>query len=129
MAQYFFIRQGSTLPSIRMDLIEDGRHDFDKFHECIQAASVTFTMKNADTNVKKISKASGYVKLRDNDSCEEQYVVCYDWKERDTKEAGTYIGTFEITFDGVLKNDEYEYPSGILNMPIREELTITILPN
>lgn len=128
MAQYFYIKQNSTLPTLRMDLINDGRHDFRKFHECIQAADITFTMVNVDTNVTKIAKAKAYVKLREIDSCEEEYMICYDWKTRDTKESGTYKGTFEITFSKDIKNDNYSYPSGVLNMPIREELTIVILP-
>lgn len=126
--QYFYIKQGSTLPTLRMELIEDGRHNFNKFHECIQGADITFTMVNVDTSVTRISKAKCYLKLRENDDCTEQYVICYDWKERDTKEAGTYRGIFEITFDPSLKNDDYSYPVGILNMPIREELIISILP-
>ena len=128
MAQFFFIKQGSTLPSLRMELIEDGRHDYNKLWECIQNADITFTMVNADTNVTKVAKAKAYIKLRENDDCTEQYVICYDWKARDTKEAGTYIGTFEITFNGDIKNDEYTYPSGVLLTPIREQLMITILP-
>ena len=66
------------------------------------------------------------IKLREGDKCTEQYVICYDWKQRDTKETGTYKGIFEIVFDPSLKNDSYTYPSGILNMPIREELYIVI---
>ena len=146
--QYFYIKQGSTLPTLRMELIEDGRHDFHKFHElptlrmeliedgrhdfhkfheCIQGADITFTMVNIDTNVTKVAKNKAYIKLRENDDCTEQYVICYDWKERDTKEAGSYKGTFEITFNGNIKNDLYTYPSGILKMPIREELMVIIL--
>ena len=125
--QYFYIKQGSTLPRIVMELIEDGRHTYNHFHECIQDADITFTMVNIDTNVTKIAKAKAYIKLRENDDCTENYVICYDWKARDTKEAGSYRGTFEITFNGDVKNDEYTYPSGILNMPIREELIVVIL--
>jgi len=124
--QYFYIKQGSTLPRIQMELIEDGRHDFNKFHECIQGADITFTMVNADTNVTKVAKNKAYIKLRENDDCTEQYVICYDWKKHDTKEAGAFKGTFEITFSPSLKNDSYTYPNGILNMPIREDLMIII---
>ena len=126
MAQFFYIKQNSTLPSIRMELIEDGKSDFNKFHECIQAADITFTMVNVDTNVTKIAKGKAYTKLREIDSCVEEYVICYDWKARDTKECGTYKGTFEITFNPQLKNDNYSYPNGVLNMPIRESLYIII---
>ena len=127
MAQFFYIKQNATLPTLRMELIEDGRHDFNKFHECIQSADITFTMTNVDTNVVKIAKAKAYIKLREGDGCTEQYVICYDWKARDTKECGTYNGVFEIEFSDKINNDNYTYPSGLLNMPIREELTIIIL--
>ena len=128
MAQFFYIRQNSTLPTLRMELIEDGRHDFMKAHEALQGAEITFTMINIDTNVTKVAKNKAYIKLRENDDCTEQYVICYDWKARDTKEAGSYKGIFEITFNSNMKNDSYTYPNGILNMPIREELFINILP-
>lgn len=127
MAQFFYIKQGSTLPRIQMELIEDGRHDYNKLWECIQAADITFTMTNIDTNVVKVAKNKAYIKLRENDDCTEQYIICYDWKTRDTKEAGSYKGVFEITFGGDIKNDSYTYPDGILNMPIREELMVVIL--
>ncbi len=124
--QYFYITQNSTLPTLMMELIEDGRHSYDKFHECIQGADITFTMVNVDTNITKIAKAKAYIKLREGDSCTEQYIICYDWKERDTKEMGTFKGTFEIVFDPSLKGDNVTYPSGVLNMPIRESLYIII---
>ena len=126
---YFFIRQNSVLPRLIMEVVEDGKHDYGKLHQCIQNANITFTMVNADTNVTKVAKAKAYIKLRENDDCTEQYVICYDWKAHDTKEAGTYIGTFDIDFSGDLKNDEYVYPKGLLKMPIREPLYIVIQPS
>ena len=109
-----------------MELIEDGRHTYNNFHEAVQDANITFTMVNIDTKVTKVAKAKAYIKLRENDDCTEQYVICYDWKAHDTKESGTYEGTFDIDFNGNLKNDEYTYPSGLLKMPIREKLLIVI---
>ena len=128
MAQFMYIKQNSVLPTLRMELIEDGRHDYMKFHECIQSADITFTMVNADTNVTKVAKNKAYIKLREGEGCTEQYVICYDWKARDTKECGTYKGVFEINFSDKIKKDNYTYPNGLLRMPIREELTIIILP-
>ena len=126
----FFLRQNSTLPTLRMELIYDGRHDFmkNKLHECLQGADITFTMVNVETNVTKVAKAKAYIKLREGDDCTEQYVICYDWKARDTKEAGTFKGTFEIDFSPLIKNDNYDYPSGLMLTPIREDLYISILP-
>ena len=125
--EYFYIRQNSTLPTLRMELIEDGRHDFRKFYESVQNCTITFTMVNVDTKITKIAKAPCYIKLKEDDGCVDKYVICYDWKPRDTKETGTFKGTFELIF-GEIKSDETEYPTGNLNVPIREDLTIVILP-
>ena len=125
--QYFYIRQNSTLPTLRMELIEDGRHDYRKFYDSIQNCSITFTMVDIDTNITKVAKAPCYIKLKEDGGCVEKYVICYDWKERDTKDVGTYKGTFDITFNPI-KSDETEYPTGKLIMPIRETLNIIILP-
>lgn len=125
--QQFFINSNSVLPSLRMELINDGRHSFLKFHEAIQDAEITFTMTNVDTNVIKICNAPCYIKKREIDGCNDEYVICYDWKKRDTKEKGTYEGVFTIHFNGNITNENgTQYPQGDLVMPIREKLIITI---
>ena len=121
----FYIKQGSLLPILRMDLIEDGRHCFDKFFELLENSKITFTMVNKETGVTKVAKAPAYIKLREDGGCVDQYCICFDWRKHDTKEAGTYVGQFNIEF-GEVKNDEYDYPKGNLIAPIREDLTITI---
>ena len=126
MEQFFYMTKNSTLPSLRMELIDDGRSDFHKFQECIQGATITFTMVNADTNVTKVAKAPCYIKKKEDGSCDDKYIICYDWKARDTKESGVYNGLFEITFSSDLTSEDVEYPSGILNMPLREDLKIII---
>ena len=121
----FYIKQDSLLPTLRMDLIEDGRHDYNKFHELLENSNITFTMVNKETGVTKVAKAPAYIKLREDGGCVDQYCICFDWRKHDTKEAGTYIGQFNIDF-GEVKNDEYDYPKGNLIAPIREDLIITI---
>ena len=123
--QEFYIKKDSLLPTLRMELIEDGRHDYNKMYEMLQNSTITFTMVNRESGVTKIAKAPAYIKAREDGGCVEQYVICYDWKKRDTKEEGNYIGEFNIEF-GQLKNDEYEYPTGNLRIPIREDLLIII---
>ena len=124
--QEFYINKDSLLPTLRIELIEDGRHDYNKMYEMLQNSSITFTMVNRDTGVTKIAKAPAYIKAREDGGCVEQYIICYDWKKRDINEEGNYIGKFNIEF-GDIKNDEYTYPSGNLIVPIREQLMITIL--
>ena len=121
----FYINKDSLLPILRMDLISDGRHSYNKFFELIENSTITFTMVNKETGVTKVANAPAFIKLREDGGCVDEYVICYKWRKHDVKEAGVYTGTFNIEF-GEVKNDEYDYPEGNLIMPIREELTIII---
>ena len=124
--QQFIINQYSTLPTLRMELIYDGRSDFNKFWDAIQDSTITFSMTNIDTNVIKIANAPCYIKRKEGDGCVTEYVICYDWKARDTKECGTYEGVFTIKFNGNLIGESKTFPQGELIVPIREKLLITI---
>lgn len=124
--QQFFINKNSELPILRMELINDGRSDFHKFWDAIQNSTITFTMTNVDTNVIKIANAPCYIKLIENNGCVDQYVICYNWKKRDTKEKGTYEGVFTIHFNDTLSGESISYPIGDLIVPIREKLFIII---
>lgn len=125
--QNFFIKQNSILPLIAVDLIKDGRHDYNHFFENIQDASITFTMFNVENGNIKISNEPCYIKLKEGDCCVEEYTIYYNWRKRDTREKGRYRGVFEITFKGHISSPGVYYPSGNLIMPIREEIEIIIL--
>lgn len=127
MTQEFFINQNSELPILRMEIIYDGRNDYDKFFEAVQNADITFTMVNLDNGLVRVGNQPAYIKLKDDGGCSDKYVVCYDWKKRDTKEIGRYKGQFSIVFGKDLKSDATTYPSGELIMPIREELIINVV--
>ena len=122
----FLINQNSVLPQLRIELIQDGRGDFHRFHDCIQNADITFTMINVDSGVIKISNAPCSIRLKDNNSCEEEYLICYDWKKRDTKDKGIYKGLFTIKFNDDLVSETDVYPKGELIVPIVEDLIIII---
>lgn len=126
MVQEFFINQHSELPVLRLELINDGRNDYRKFHDAIESADISFTMVNTDTGVIKIANEKAYIALKDKDSCEKQYVIYYPWKKRDTREKGVYEGYFNISFDDSLTSEYTTYPKGDLVMPIREKLMIII---
>lgn len=119
--QNFYINKGATLPVLRMELIKDGRHDYKNFHEMIQNATITFCMTDVETGVKKIAGANALCIAKDcnnNDCCEEEYYLGFQFTSKQTKKAGTFKGEFTITFlDG----------SGTLIVPIREELMIHVL--
>lgn len=125
--QNFFINQYSTLPLLKMELIQDGRHDFNKFHDIVQDCKITFTMINKQTNVIKIANAPAYIQLKEHCKCTEEYLICYDWKERDVKEKGVYDAYFTFNFNGNITSELTTFPQGKLILPIEEPLQITIL--
>ena len=129
MAQCFEIKKNSTLPSLRVSLIDDGTYDFcrrDMYNNAIQNADITFSMKD-ENGVLKISKAkASIVKCCDCD-CTESYSIEYKWNKRDTKEAGVFDAFFEINFKSDLYEEGVSYPEGNLIMPIHEQLKIHIL--
>lgn len=129
MAQYFEIKKNSTLPSLRVKLIDDGTYDFcrrDIYNNAIQNADITFSMKD-ENGVLKISKAKASIVKCCDCNCTESYSIEYKWNKRDTKESGVFDAFFEINFKGDLYEEGVSYPEGNLIMPIHEQLKIHIL--
>jgi hypothetical protein len=129
MAQEFFVRQGSNHPSLRMELIEDGRYDFHKakINNALQDSDVVFSMKDIETGILKVSKAKAVIKNADTEGCEDKYVVEYDWQTRDTAKPGIYEGWFDINFKGDVVEAGVDYPSaGKLRVPVTEDLLIYV---
>lgn len=129
MTQEFYINKGSILPVLRMELINDGRFDYmksDIIGKALQDAKVTFTMKNVDTDILKISNAKCNILLAEETGCEEKYVIEYKWKERDTREEGVFKGQFTIDFNGNISEAGIIFPEGRMIMPISEDLIIYI---
>lgn len=125
----FIIKKGSVNPVLRMELIKDGRYDFKKsmIDNAIQDSVVKFYMKDVETGLLKVAKADADIVLAQEEGCEEKYILQYKWKERDTKKEGIYEGWFEINFNGNLKEEGVDYPSGKMIVPIQEKLQIVIL--
>lgn len=115
----FFININSTLPVLKLELIQNGRNDFKNFFELIQNANIYFTMTDVVTGVKKIAKKLASTEMVEPISCgNEEYYITYQFTAKQTKTGGRYVGRFDIEFlDG----------TGNLVVPIREELNITIL--
>lgn len=116
----FFINKGATLNKLKLELIQDGRNDFQSFFESIQNANIYFTMTDIVTGVKRIAKkrASTQLVLPESDCVGEEYYLTYQFTARETATAGRFIGQFTIEFlDG----------TGTLIVPIRESLYINVL--
>jgi hypothetical protein len=92
MAQYFEIKKNSTLPSLKVELIDDGTYDFcrrDMYNNAIQNADITFSMKD-ENGILKISKAKASIVKCCDCNCTESYSIEYKWNKRDTKESGVF---------------------------------------
>jgi hypothetical protein len=124
--QTFIINQHSTLPLLKMELVQDGRHDFNKFYDVIQDCTITFTMVNKSNNMVKICNAPAYIQLKEHNCCNEEYLICYDWKERDVRDKGIFDAYFTLNFNGNITSETYVYPTGKLILPIEEKLEIVI---
>lgn len=126
MLQEFYINHGSMLPTLRMEIIKDGRFNFDKFYDVVQDADITFSMESTETGILKVSKQPAeLLKVKDL-GCEDQFVIQYTWKERDTRIPGIYRGWFDIKFRGEISQYGVDYPVGNLIMPIGDELRIYV---
>lgn len=127
MAYNFFINKGATLPTLRMEAINDGRHDFSKLNIALQAADVYFNMTNIENGIRKIANQKANVIMKEDDGCEDKYIIEYQWKERDTKIPGVYKGEFRIVFNDTVEIDGKTLPIGELIVPISQELHIHII--
>jgi hypothetical protein len=126
--QEFFILKGSLNPVLEMELINDGRYDFQKslINDALQDSVVTFNMKDEETGILKVAKAKANIVLANEDSCQERYILQYKWNKRDVSKEGIYRGWFEIEFNGNLTSENIEYPTGNLIVPIEEDLRIIV---
>ncbi len=125
--QQFNIRQNSTLPYLEMELINDGRNNFNKAYMALQSASATFNMVDEANNVKKIVNAKTYIVPIEDKGCIEKVKIQYRWNKRDTKDKGQFKGFFKITFSDTIVADGMDFPKGDLIVPISEELLINII--
>ena len=118
----FNINKNSTLNRLKLELINDGRNDYHKFHEKVQNANIYFTMTDIVTGVKKIAKKPTGVELvvPQSDCVGEEYYLVYQFTEKETSIAGRFVCQFTIDFlDG----------SGTLIVPIQETLYVNVLDN
>ena len=116
----FFIKQNATLPTLKLQVVKDGRNDFRSFMETLQNAIITFSMVNTDNGILKIASKPAYIteKFFDNPDAPQEFYIYYNFTAIDTKTPGRYMGEFSITTT-----------EGELIVPIRESLFINITPS
>ena len=113
----FFIKKNATLPLLKLQVVKDGRSDYNNFMKLIEVASLYFSMVDTETGIPKFtSRPAGIVeKTFDDPNAETEYYIYYQFSSNDTKDEGRYEGQFMI------RSSE-----GVLILPIREKLFINI---
>ena len=113
----FFIKKNATLPLLKLQVVNNGRSDFDNFMKTIELSAIFFSMVDVDTGIPKItSKPAGFVEKTFIDpNSEPEYYIYYQLTSTDTNRVGKYEGQF------LLRNDD-----GVLILPIREKLFVYI---
>ena len=116
----FNINKNSTLPVLKLELISDGRNDYQKFFDKVQNANIYFTMTDVITGVKRIAKKQTTIELvtPQSNCVGDEFYLIYQFTTKETSVSGRYIGQFEVDFlDG----------SGTLLVPIEESLYVNII--
>ncbi len=113
----FYIKKNATLPLLKLQVVKNGRLDYNNFMSLIEQSALFFSMVDADTGVPKIvSRPAGFVEKTDVDpNAEPEYYLYYQFQNRDTSRVGRYEGQFMLR-----SND------GVLILPIREKLYINV---
>jgi hypothetical protein len=113
----FFIKKNATLPLLKLQVVKDGRSDYNNFMELLETSTIFFSMINSETGIPKItSRPGGFVeKIFDDPNAEPEYYIYYQFTKQDTSIEGRYEGQFLVkTFDGNVI------------LPIREKLYIYV---
>jgi len=119
MAQNFFIRKNSSLPILKLKVINDGRKTYRSIYDRLENAAITFSMIDDNGNYKVFNKQALLLPV-DKEICPEdgEYYLGYKFDIKDTNTAGTFKAEFKIDFldDGCS-----------LVVPIREDLYVNVL--
>jgi hypothetical protein len=113
----FFIKKNATLPLLKMQVVKDGRSDYNNMMDFIEESAVFFSMVNVDNGIPKITtRPAGFVeKIQLDPNSSPEYYVYYQFTPKDTNKVGRYEGQF------LFRNDQ-----GTLILPIREKLYINV---
>ena len=113
----FFIKKNATLPLLKLQVVKDGRSDYDNFMKSIESSDIFFSMVNIESGVPKmLSVSAGFVLKESTESNPEpEYYIYYQFKNRDTNQVGRFEGQFMLNTD-----------DGVLILPIRDKLFINV---
>lgn len=114
----FTIGQNSTLPLLKLQVVNDGIENYNSMMEFIERSSIFFSMIDTTNGIPKVyTKPAGFVeKLGLTENASPEYYVYYRFNPNETNRSGRYEGQFMFINEG-----------GTLVLPIREKLYINIV--
>ena len=82
----WYIKKNATLPIIKLQVVKDGRSEYNNFMKLIEMSSIFFSMVDVDTGIPKIvSRPAGFVEKTFIDpNAEPEYYLYYQFSNRDT---------------------------------------------
>ena len=92
----FYIKKNATLPVLKIQVVKDGRSDYNNFMDMIEESAIFFSMINVETGIPKITtKPAGFVeKIQIEPNASPEYYIYYKFTARDTNKVGRYEGQF-----------------------------------
>jgi hypothetical protein len=105
----FFIKKNATLPILEVNLIKDGRLDYNYIKTNLSGNTIYFNMMDVDNDFYKVANG---ISIYDSSN----YSIYYQFTKKNTNKTGRYYGEFTII------NDQ-----GTVILPLREKIFITVL--
>ncbi len=114
----FYIKKNSTLPVLTVEVIVDGGTDFRTTNDSFSSSTITFSMRDENTDIYKITDKSVTIKEKysTGDSPFKSYYLETQFTSRETNKVGSFIGEFKI-----------DNNQGVEILPIENEIIISII--
>ncbi len=90
----FFIQKNSTLPVLKLPLLQSIREQYDITDNMLENVAVTFSMREAETGVYRIANVAGSLVInRDRPEYpdEVEYTLTYKFKLPQTNKSGRFV--------------------------------------
>jgi len=111
----WFIKKNATLPTLKVQLTQNGRSQYLNNMSMLSESNVYFSMIDTETGIPKISTKLAVVTTGLTSSGNIEYYTHYQFTKRDTKKVGRFLGEFMV-----VNND------GVLFQPIVDKLYVNI---
>jgi len=114
----FYIKKNSTLPVLTVEVVVDSRNTFGNTNESFSSSTITFNMKDVETDIYRIVGKSVSIKEKysTGDSPLKSYYLETQFTSKETKNIGSFLGEFKITNS-----------NGTEILPIENEIIINII--